>query len=133
MLTMFEDDDSVLSALRAGASGYLFKGAERDEIISATIAVAHGTATFGPAIAVRVLQLFAHPPAPPAPPFPELTDREREILDGMARGDANRVIADHLHLSPKTVANIVSNIFSKLRVTDRTQAVIQARDAGLGQ
>lgn len=84
-------------------------------------------------MASRVLALFAHPPAPAAPPFPELTEREREILDRIARGDSNHAIADGLRLSPKTIANIVSNIFTKLRVHDRAQAVIQARDAGLGQ
>lgn len=133
VLTMFDDDESVLSALRAGASGYLLKGAEEAEITSAALAVAAGSATFGPGVASRVLALFAHPPAPAAPPFPELTDRERQILDRIARGDGNHAIADGLRLSPKTIANIVSNIFTKLRVHDRAQAVIHARDAGLGQ
>jgi DNA-binding NarL/FixJ family response regulator len=132
VLTMFEDDESVLSALRAGASGYLLKGAEEAEITNATLAVAAGSATFGPAVASRVLALLAHPPAP-EPPFPELTGRERQILDRIARGDSNHAIADGLRLSPKTIANIVSNIFTKLSVHDRAQAVIHARDAGLGQ
>lgn len=133
VLTMFEDDDSVLSALRAGASGYLLKGADQEEIINATIAVAHGSATFGPAIASRVLDLFSNPLGDPAPPFPELTHREHDILEAIARGHTNTTIADQLHISPKTVANNVSNIFTKLHITDRAQAVVRARDAGLGQ
>jgi DNA-binding NarL/FixJ family response regulator len=126
-------NQSVLSALRAGASGYLLKGADQDEIVSATIAVANGSATFGPAIAARVLDLFANPPSGPPTPLPELTDREREILDRIARGETNRTIADQLFVSPKTIANNVTNIFTKLHITDRAQAVVRARDAGLGQ
>jgi len=132
MLTMYEDDDFVLSALRAGATGYLLKGAEQEEIVSATIAVANGSATFGPAIAARVLHLFTNPPNEPTSPFPELTAREQDILEHIARGDTNRAIADALALSPKTVANNISKIFIKLQITDRAQAVVRARDAGLG-
>ncbi len=133
VLTMYEDDDSVLSALRAGASGYLLKGAEQEEIVSATIAVAHGSATFGPIIATRILDLFTNPPDEPASPFPDLTGREHEILERIACGETNRAIADRLGLSPKTVANNISTIFVKLHITDRSQAVVRARDAGLGR
>ena len=87
----------------------------------------------GPAIAARVLDLFANPPSEPPSLFPELTRREQDILDRIARGESNRTIADQLHVSPKTIANNVSNIFTKLHITDRSQAVVRARDAGLGQ
>jgi DNA-binding NarL/FixJ family response regulator len=132
ILTMFEDDDSVLSALRAGASGYLLKGADQREIVNAILVVAQGGATFGPAVAARVLDMVTDSPNEPAAAFPELTGREHEILERIARGDSNRTIADRLGLSPKTIANNLSNIFTKLHVTDRAQAVVRARDAGLG-
>lgn len=133
VLTMFEDDDSVLSALRAGAFGYLLKGADQHEIVNATIAVANGSAVFGPSVAARILDLFASAPTERPSPFPELTRREQEILDRIARGETNRTIADQLYVSPKTIANNVSNIFTKLHITDRAQAVVRARDAGLGK
>ena len=133
VLTMFEDDDSVISALRAGASGYLLKGAEQSEIVAAVRAVATGGAVFGPAIASRVIDLFARPPSTASSAFPDLTERELEILERVARGDDNRAIGRRLGLSPKTVANNVSNILTKLHLTDRAQAVARARDAGLGK
>ncbi|MFC9693314.1 response regulator [Kribbella sp. NPDC056951] len=131
VLTMFEDDDSVFAAMRAGARGYLVKGAEQDEIARAIRAVAAGEAIFGPGVARRVLGFFAAP-APAAEPFPELTSREREILDLLAAGLSNPAIADRLHLASKTVANNVSAIFTKLGIADRATAIIQARNAGLG-
>ncbi|GAA1157966.1 response regulator transcription factor [Kribbella jejuensis] len=130
VLTMFEDDDSVFAAMRAGARGYLVKGAEQDEIARAIRAVAAGEAIFGPGVARRVLTFFASPP--PADPFPELTAREREILDHLAAGLSNQAIAARLDLAPKTVANNVSTIFTKLGTADRATAIIQARNAGLG-
>ncbi|GAA1568536.1 MULTISPECIES: response regulator transcription factor [Kribbella] len=130
VLTMFEDDDSVFAAMRAGARGYLVKGAEQEEIDRAIRAVAAGEAIFGPGVARRVLTFFAAPP--PADPFPELTTREREILDLLAAGLSNPAIAGRLDLAPKTVANNVSAIFTKLGTADRAAAIIQARDAGLG-
>jgi DNA-binding NarL/FixJ family response regulator len=132
VLTMFEDDDSVFTAMRAGARGYLVKGAEQDEIARAIHAVAAGEAIFGPGVARRVLALFAAPP-PTETPFPELTTREREILDLLAAGLSNPAIATHLSLAAKTVANNVSSIFTKLHVTDRPTAIVRARDAGLGR
>jgi DNA-binding NarL/FixJ family response regulator len=131
VLTMFDDDDSVFAAMRAGARGYVLKGAEAQEIARAIMAVAAGEAIFGPAVATRVLAYFANPPATPTP-FPELTSREREVLDLMAAGRSNHQIAEQLGLSGKTVANHISAIFAKLQVADRTQAILRARDAGLG-
>jgi DNA-binding NarL/FixJ family response regulator len=132
MLTMFDDDDSVFAALRAGARGYLLKGALKAEIVRAVRGVYNGEAIFGSAIAQRTLQFFAAPrPAAPAQLFPELTEREREILKQMAQHQTNTEIAVRLNLAPKTVRNHVSNIFSKLQVADRAQAIIKARDAGL--
>jgi DNA-binding NarL/FixJ family response regulator len=132
MLTMFEDDDSVFAALRAGARGYLLKGALKAEVVRAVRGVYNGEAIFGPAIAKRLLQFFAAPPpTAPAQLFPELTEREREILKLMAQHYTNIEIAERLGLAPKTVRNHVSNIFSKLQVADRAQAIIKARDAGL--
>lgn len=130
MLTMFDDDDSVFAAMRAGARGYLVKGAEQEEIARAIHAVAAGEAIFGPGVARRVLTFFAAPP--PADPFPELTTRERQILDLLAAGLSNPAIATRLDLAPKTVANNVSTIFTKLGTADRATAIIQARNAGLG-
>src|SRR5574341_2421923 len=140
MLTMFEDDDSVFAALRAGARGYLLKGALKAEILRAIRGVSSGEAIFGPAIAKRLMQYFAGLPSaaglPPAaqPPqvFPELTEREHEILGLIAQHHTNPEIAERLGLSPKTVRNHVSNIFTKLQVADRAQAIIRAREAGLG-
>jgi DNA-binding NarL/FixJ family response regulator len=116
--------------MRAGARGYLVKGAEQEEIARAIRAVAAGEAIFGPGVARRVLTFFAAPP--PTDPFPELTTREREILDLLAAGLSNPAIATRLDLAPKTVANNVSTIFTKLGTTDRPTAIIQARNAGLG-
>ena len=133
VISMQEDDDSVFAALQAGARGYLLKGALKAEILRSIRAVSSGEAIFGPAIARRLMQYFAAP-RPSAPPdaFPELTDREREILALIARHETNPEIAKRLHLSPKTVRNHVSNIFTKLQVADRAQAIIRAREAGLG-
>jgi len=131
VLTMFDDDDWVFAAMRAGARGYVLKGAEQQEIARAIMAVAAGEAIFGPAVATRVLAYFATPPATPTP-FPELTAREREVLDLLAAGHTNHQIAEQLGRSAKTVANHISAIFAKLQVADRTQAILRARDAGLG-
>ena len=132
VLTMFDDDDSVFAAMRAGARGYVVKGAEQEEIGRAIRAVASGEAIFGPGIAQRVLRFFAAPSPAAADPFPELTAREREILDLLAAAMPNSSIATRLGLSPKTVANHLSSIFTKLQVADRAQAILRARDAGLG-
>ena len=131
VLTMFDDDDSVLSALRTGARGYLLKGASREQIRCAIHAAASGEIIFGAQLAARMLACFTA--ASPSPPFPQLTGRERQVLDLLAQGRANAVIATRLSLSHKTVRNHVSNILAKLQVTDRAQAIIQARDAGMGQ
>jgi DNA-binding NarL/FixJ family response regulator len=133
VLTMFSDDESVFAAMRAGARGYLVKGAEQDEIARAIRAVAAGEAIFGPAVAQRVLGFFSAAPTTPDVPFPELTDRERQILDHLAAGLPNAAIATRLGVAPKTVANNVSTIFTKLQVADRAAAIIRARDAGLGR
>lgn len=134
VVTLFEDDDSVFMALRAGARGYILKDADEEELVRSIRAVGRGEAIFGPAVATRVLAYFAAPrPAAPSPIFPTLTDREREILSLIAQGHPNPSIARKLSLSPKTVGNYVSNIFAKLQVADRAQAIIRAREAGLGQ
>jgi DNA-binding NarL/FixJ family response regulator len=131
VLSLFEDEDSVFLALRAGARGYVLKDADEEELTGAIRAVAHGEAIFSQAVAGRVLAFFAQPrPAPKV--FPELTDREREILGLIAQGRPNPSIARTLFLSPKTVANYVSAIFAKLQVADRAEAMIRAREAGLG-
>lgn len=134
VVTMFEDDESVFAAMRAGAKGYTLKGADRKEMLIAIRAVAQEEAVFGPAIARRLMEYFS-PPATPdvAHVFPDLTDREGEILDLIAAGLNNTEIADRLVLSLKTVRNYVSSIFSKLQVADRAQAIVRARDAGMGQ
>lgn len=134
ILTMFEDDDSVFAAMRAGARGYLLKGALKGEILRAIRGVYSGEAIFGPAIARRLTQYFAQPRASAlATEFPELTDREQEILELIAQHHTNPEIAQRLSLSPKTVRNHVSNIFAKLQVADRAQAIIRARQAGIGR
>jgi DNA-binding NarL/FixJ family response regulator len=134
VVTMFEDDHSVFAALRAGARGYILKDADEDEILRAISAVGRGEAIFSPAIAQRLIDFFAAPHAVILPQFfPELTDREREILLLIAQGHNNSDIARRLTLSLKTVANHVSNIFSKLQVADRAQAIIRAREAGFDQ
>ena len=132
VLTMLEDDDSVFAALRAGARGYVLKGALREHLIRAIRAAADGEAVFGPAIARRIADYFAHD-ARLAAAFPQLTDREREVLALVAQHRTNPEIARQLDLSPKTVRNHVSNIFTKLQVAGRTEAIIQAREAGLGR
>jgi DNA-binding NarL/FixJ family response regulator len=133
MLTMFQDDDSVFSAMRAGARGYVLKGADQSVLLRAVRAVANGESLFSPEIAERLIHFFANlTPAAPADIFPELTAREREILTLIAQGDTNADIAAKLTLSIKTVRNHVSNIFSKLQVADRVQAAIRAREAGFG-
>jgi DNA-binding NarL/FixJ family response regulator len=132
ILTMFEDDDSVFAAMRAGARGYVLKGAGQAEMLRAIRAVANGEALFGPAIADRLIAFFDTRPSTPPLAFPDLTEREREILNLIAAGHGNAVIADRLYLSPKTVRNYVSSIFTKLQVADRAQAIVRARDAGMG-
>jgi DNA-binding NarL/FixJ family response regulator len=133
VLTMHDDDETVFAAIRAGARGYLLKGAPRSELVRAVTAVAAGEAIFGPAIARRLVAFFDRPAARPDPTaFPELTDREREILERIARGRSNAEITAELVLSPKTVRNHVSNVFSKLQVRDRAEAIVRAREAGLG-
>jgi DNA-binding NarL/FixJ family response regulator len=133
VLTMFDDDESVFAAMRAGARGYVLKGAGPDEIIRAIRTVGHGSAVFGVGIAQRVIDYFAaHQAASTAAVFPELTEREREVLALIADGASNPTIAKLLFLSPKTVRNHVSNIFSKLQVADRAEAILRARRGGLG-
>lgn len=132
ILTMFEDDDSVFSAMRAGARGYVLKGAPPSEILRVLRAVAGGEAYFGPEIARRLMGFFSAPkPASPEVAFPELTEREREILGLIARGHTNAAIAARLFVSPHTVRNHITHIFAKLQVRDRTQAMLRARKAGL--
>jgi DNA-binding NarL/FixJ family response regulator len=133
MVTMFADDTSVFTAMRAGARGYLLKGANHAEMLRAIRAVGSGEAIFSPAIATRMMTFFGSiQPAAQPQVFPELSEREREILNLIAQGRRNPEIAQHLILSEKTVRNHVSNILSKLQVADRTQAIIRAREAGLG-
>jgi DNA-binding NarL/FixJ family response regulator len=132
VLTMFEDDESVFAAMRAGARGYLVKGASQEEISQAIATVASGGAIFGPGVARRALGYFAAP-RPAGPPFPELTPREREVLDLIAAGLPNAAIARRLGLAGKTVGNHISTIFAKLQVATRAEAIIRARDAGLGR
>ena len=132
MITMYEDDTSVFTAMRAGARGYLLKGAKYDEVLRAVRAVGAGEAIFSPAIATRMMDYFAHMrPAAIPQVFPELSEREREILALIAQGHKNAEIAERLYLSPKTVRNHVTNILDKLQVADRAQAIIRAREAGL--
>ena len=132
VVTMFEDDASVFTAMRAGARGYVLKDAEKVEMLRAISAVGSGEAIFSPAIATRLIDFFSAPqPAVPPQTFPELTEREREILNLIAQGQSNPEIAARLVLSSNTVRNYVSNIFSKLQVADRAHAIIRARDAGL--
>jgi DNA-binding NarL/FixJ family response regulator len=131
VITLFEDDDSVFAALRVGARGYLLKDSDEDELVRAIRAVANNEAIFSPAIANRVLSYFATRPTLPKTLFPGLTEREREILKLIAQGEPNNQIAEELMLSQKTVSNYVSNIYSKLQVADRAQAIIKAREAGM--
>lgn len=133
MLTMFQDDDSVFAAMRAGAKGYVLKGSDQSVVLRAIRGVAHGESLFSPEIAERLIQYFKNlKPMAPTALFPDLTDREREILTLIAAGSTNAEIAQELAISLKTVRNHVSNIFNKLQVADRTQAAIRAREAGLG-
>jgi DNA-binding NarL/FixJ family response regulator len=132
VLTMSDDDDSVFAAMRAGARGYLLKGVDQTEVLRAIQAVGSGEAIFSPSIARRLIQYFATLERRIPPVFPELTDREREVLTWLAQGLTNAAIADKLVLSPKTVRNHVSTIFSKLQVAGRAEAILRAREAGLG-
>lgn len=133
VITMI-DDDTVFSAMRAGARGYLLKGAEGEETLRAIRAVANGEVIFGPALAERMLHFFSDEDQQKnRDPFPELTPREREILELVAQGLTNNAIAERFVVSPKTVRNQVSSIFAKLQVTDRAQAIVKAREAGWGR
>ena len=138
VLTMFDDDDSVFAAMRAGARGYLLKDADKDEVVRAIVAVERGEAIFSPAIAQRMIQYFSAPSSAYSGKkqpgeFSELTERELGILNLIARGDNNHTIANKLSLSIKTVQNYVSSILTKLQVADRAQAIVRAREAGLGK
>ena len=133
MVTMFEDDDSVFAAMRAGARGYLLKDSRGEKVAVAIRAVAGGEAIFSPGIARRMMSFFSQAPTAPQRAFPELTVREEELLSLIAQGRTNQEIAKELFLSLKTVRNHVSNIYLKLQVADRSQAVIRAREAGLGR
>ncbi|MFI6082012.1 response regulator [Streptomyces sp. NPDC051217] len=133
VMSVAADDDAVVSALRAGAYGYLVKGAPREELVRAVRTVAVGGAVFSPAVAARLGAYFsAVHELPSRAAFPHLTDRERQVLDLLARGFNNRRIARELVLSEKTVRNHVSHVFAKLQVSDRAEAAVRARDAGLG-
>jgi DNA-binding NarL/FixJ family response regulator len=140
VITMFDDDDSVFAAMRAGARGYLLKDADKEELLRAILAVEKGGAIFSPAIAQRMIQYFSASPSHQASgrkeqpeEFAELTERELEILDFIAQGHNNALIANKLSLSIKTVQNYVSSILTKLQVADRAQAIVRAREAGLGR
>lgn len=138
ILTMIEDNESLFAAMMAGARGYVLKGADKSEVLRTIRAVASGDVLFGAAIANRVTDYFRNlnrvqSPLPVAAPFPELSERELDVLDWIARGLNNHEIATQLNITVKTVSNHISNIFSKLQVADRAQAIIRARDAGLGK
>jgi DNA-binding NarL/FixJ family response regulator len=136
MLTMLEDNDSLFAAMCAGARGYILKGADKAEVLKTIRAVAGGEALFGAAIASRLTRFFQNrglaDQAEPQPPFFDLTEREQEVLGLIAQGENNQEIAQQLHISAKTVSNHISNIFNKLHVADRAQAIVKARQAGLG-
>lgn len=135
MLTMNEDDDTILAAMRAGASGYLLKGAGAEEVERAIRSAAAGGVVFGASLAARVAELFGRMRAPARPaevPFPELTERERLVLDRLAAGRTNDQIAGELYVSNKTVRNAVSSVYAKLHAGGRAEAIAKARDAGLG-
>jgi len=133
VLTTLEDDDSVVAAIRAGARGYVVKGADESEMLRVVRATANGEALFGPALTERLMGLFSGAGSSVGrQPFPDLTEREREILGLIAQGYGNAEIAARLFLSPKTVRNHISSIFDKLQVTDRAQAMVRAREAGMG-
>lgn len=136
MVSMLEDGDFLFAAMRAGARGYVLKGAGKEEMLVSIRAVADGQAIFGPAVANRLSAYFREVNITTRresskKAFPELTDREYEILDHIARGQNNQEIANQLHITPKTVSNHISNIFNKLQVVDRAQAIVKARDAGM--
>jgi DNA-binding NarL/FixJ family response regulator len=134
ILTMLEDDDSLFSALRAGARGYVLKGADKAEMVRSIRAVANGEALFGPAIATRLTKFFNNPESRTRKSaFPDLTEREFEVLELIAETHNNQEIAEKLSITMKTVSNHISNIFNKLQVADRTQAIFKARDAGMGK
>jgi len=130
-VTMFQDDDSVFAAMRAGARGYVLKDMNVEDITRAILAVGSGEAIFSPAIAERMMSFFSARPALPVEIFPDLTESERNVLTLMSQGASNETIARQLSFSHKTVRNYVSNIFSKLQVADRAQAIVKAREAGL--
>jgi DNA-binding NarL/FixJ family response regulator len=137
IVTMLEDDASVFAAMRAGARGYVLKGSHHDEMLQVIRAVANGQALFGPAIAARMKKFFndlesVPQPTPSGQAFPELTAREHEVLELIAQGKSNSQIAENLVISPNTVRNHITGIFSKLQVADRAQAIIRARNAGMG-
>jgi DNA-binding NarL/FixJ family response regulator len=132
VVTMFEDDDSVFAAMRAGARGYVLKDMDAEDFARAIVTVGRGEALFSRGIATRIMQLF-NEPRPATQPFPDLTDSERNVLRLVATGSNNAAIARELSLSAKTVRNYISNIFRKLQVADRAQAIIIARTAGLEQ
>lgn len=135
MLTMLEDDDSLFAAMCAGAHGYILKGADTADVLRTVRAVADGQALFGPAIARRLTTFFEHAQrsGQSVSAFPQLTEREREVLDLIAAGLDNHQISARLHISGKTVSNHISNVFAKLHVADRAQAIVAAREAGLGR
>jgi len=133
VVTMFEDDDSVFAAMRAGARGYILKGADQKDMVRAIRAVARGEALFGPSIAKRLMSFLSTSTSISDKAFPELTGREREILELIAQSLNNSEIAQKLTISLKTVRNHVSNIYNKMQVTDRVQAAIRAREAGFGK
>jgi DNA-binding NarL/FixJ family response regulator len=134
ILTMYDDDATVFTAMKAGAQGYLLKESEQDDIVRAVQAVVAGEAIFGPGVAARVLGYFTEPPQAVAAeyPFPELTDRERQVLELLAQGRSNADIAAELFLAPKTVSNQLTAIFAKLQVASRGEAIVRAREGGLG-
>ncbi|MGH2456914.1 MAG: LuxR C-terminal-related transcriptional regulator, partial [Candidatus Limnocylindria bacterium] len=130
----FDDDESVFNAMRAGARGYLLKDAGGQDLAQAIATVGRGGAVFGPGVARRLVAFFAPRSGATRPtPFPELTDREREVLDHIARGESNGAIAARLGITTKTVRNYASTIFDKLMVASRAQAIVRARDAGMGE
>ncbi|MCB0972721.1 MAG: response regulator transcription factor [Acidimicrobiales bacterium] len=135
VLTMYDDDATVFTAMQAGAQGYLLKESDQTDIVRAVRGVVAGEAIFGPGVATRILGYFADPPAQPASdeyPFPELTERERLVLDLLAQGRRTADIAAELYLSPKTVSNHLTTIFAKLQVAGRGEAIVAARERGLG-
>jgi DNA-binding NarL/FixJ family response regulator len=136
VVTMHDDDEAVFSAMRAGARGYILKGATQEELLRTIDAVSRGEALFGPGIAARLMTYFFQAQLEPSSPngvFPTLTPREREVLGLIAQGLTNIQISHSLEIGAKTVRNHITNIFSKLQVTDRTEAISRAKEAGLGR